>query len=161
MKNWMKGRVATLASLAMATISPVWAHESLCGQVTVTHPNGSPTLGLSKVGAVFMDALTNRAQEADQLLGATTDVAAKVELHQMVMDQNVMKMREVKAIDLPVGVPVSLQRGQGDGYHLMLMGMNRTLEAGDKFKLTLKFLRAGTCTVEVWVESPKPGRHTH
>ena len=77
--------------------------------------------------------------------------AASVELHSMTMDGDVMKMRQVDAIDLPAGQTVELKPG---GYHLMLIGLKAPLKAGDKFPLTLKFEKAGEVIVTVKVEKP-------
>ena len=56
------------------------------------------------------------------------------ELHEMAMDGNVMRMRQVSAIDLPAGKPVELKPG---GLHLMLMGLKAPLKAGDSVSFTL------------------------
>ncbi len=54
----------------------------------------------------------------------------------MAMQNDVMKMRQVPAIDLPAGTPVDLKPG---GYHIMLMGLTHQLNAGDKIPVTLIF----------------------
>ena len=71
----------------------------------------------------------------------------------MSMDGNVMKMREVDAIDLPPGQTVELKPGQ---LHLMLQGLKAPLKADGKVPLTLKFEKAGEVQVELKVEPGAP-----
>lgn len=90
----------------------------------------------------------------DRLVGASAAAVAKtVELHTMQMDGNVMRMREVAAIDVAPGKPVELAPG---GLHLMLTGLQRPLENGSSFPLTLRFEKAGAVTVDVKVTATPP-----
>lgn len=75
------------------------------------------------------------------LVGFSSSAAADTELHEMVMDGDVMRMREAPSIVLPAGKAVSLQPGAGH-QHLMLMGLKRALSPGDQVKLVLK-LKSG------------------
>ena len=70
------------------------------------------------------------------LVGASSPVAAVVEVHEMKMDNNVMKMRAVRQLEVPAGQEVSLAPG---GYHIMLMDLKTTLKPGKTIPLTLKF----------------------
>ncbi len=87
---------------------------------------------------------------ADRLVSAQAPVSSTVELHTMRMDGDVMRMRQVEAIDLPAGQKVELKPG---GLHLMFIGLKAPLKAGDSFPLTLKFEKAGELTVSVRVEA--------
>jgi copper(I)-binding protein len=70
-----------------------------------------------------------------------------VEIHEMAMDGNVMKMRAVPSLDLPAGKAVDLKPG---GYHVMLMDLKKPLTAGDTVPITLVVESAGQReTVEV------------
>ncbi|AMG45142.1 copper chaperone PCu(A)C [Achromobacter ruhlandii] len=71
---------------------------------------------------------------AARLVGVESDAARHVEVHEMAMQDNVMKMRQVSAIDLPAGKPVELKPG---GYHVMLIDLARQISAGDSVALTL------------------------
>lgn len=71
---------------------------------------------------------------AARLVGVESDAARHVEVHEMAMQDNVMKMRQVPAIDLPAGKPVELKPG---GYHVMLIDLARQISAGDPVALTL------------------------
>lgn len=52
----------------------------------------------------------------------------------MKMEDGVMKMRAVDALALPAGQPVALKPGS---YHVMLMGLQRPIQAGETVPLTL------------------------
>lgn len=101
--------------------------------------------------------LANRGSTSDRLVAASTPVAQSVELHTMAMDGNVMRMREVEAIELAPAA--TLEMRPGDGYHLMLMGLKQPLHAGQRFPLTLQFEKAGKMEVEVVVDGSSGGHH--
>ena len=67
-------------------------------------------------------------------MAARSPVAGVVEIHEMTMVDNVMKMRAVPGLDLPAGKAVELKPG---GYHVMLMDLKAPLKAGDSVALTL------------------------
>lgn len=69
-----------------------------------------------------------------RLVAASSPLATSVEIHEMAMDGNVMRMREVPALDLPAGQVVELKPG---GYHLMLLGLKQPLKAGATVPATL------------------------
>lgn len=155
-----------LSALALATClagfsQGALAHALKCGDLVVAHPYATPTLAGSQVGAAYFMAIKNNGKESDQLLGAKGDVSASVEIHEMTMDNHVMRMRAVSEVQLPAGYEVSFKHGQANGYHLMLMDLKKPLKPGDKFPLTLKFKRAGECQADVWVEAPKADAHKH
>lgn len=93
-----------------------------------------------------------------QLLGFSTTVAGSAELHEMAMDGNVMRMRPVASLDLPVGQSVELKPG---GHHLMLMSLKAPLKAGSSVPLVLKLKapdgRLLEQRVSVPVRSSAPG----
>lgn len=85
--------------------------------------------------AVFLQ-LQNKDSKAHALVSATSDVAAAVELHNHVNEGGVMKMRKVEKIDLPAGQTVALKPGS---FHIMLIGLKKTLKVSDTVELTLGF----------------------
>lgn len=112
--------------------------------------------GLGASGAVFMD-ITNHADTDDRLIGVTSDVAEKVELHTHKDDgAGVMQMLHVpEGFAIPALGSHALQRG---GDHIMLMGLTRALKDGDVISLTLVFEGAGEVVVEAPVDNArKPG----
>ena len=106
---------------------PTWA------QVKIEDPWARATVPGQKATGVFMK-LT--ASQASQLVGVSSPLAGVAEVHEMKMENNVMKMAAVTAIDLPAGKPVALQPG---GYHVMLMGLKEPLPVDSHVELTLLF----------------------
>lgn len=148
------------AALALATLTTL-AHSFKLGEIDIGHPYARPTREGQLVAGGYLK-LTNKGA-ADRLLSARSPAADAAEIHSMTMEGDVMKMRQVDAIELATGQTVELKPG---GYHLMLMGLKAPLKAGDQFPLTLKFEKAGEVVVTVKVEEPKPqpeaaAVHTH
>ena len=98
------------------------------------------------------------AAAGDRLLAASADIAASTELHLMRMDGDIMRMRQVEAIEVPAGKTVKLEPG---GLHIMFMGLKAPLKAGEKFALRLRFEKGGEATVQVLVRADAPGGHGH
>ncbi|MCS6992769.1 MAG: copper chaperone PCu(A)C [Anaerolineales bacterium] len=94
--------------------------------------------------------IKNNGATADRLLGASCGAAMMTQVHETVMDGDVMKMREVKSIEIPAGGMVELKHG---GYHIMLMDLKQDVKAGETTSCTLKFENAGEVTVELQVMS--------
>jgi copper(I)-binding protein len=82
---------------------------------------------------------------ADQLISASSPVAGEVQLHEMAMEGNVMKMRQVKEVSVPTGGAVELKPG---GMHLMFMNIKAPLAAGETVPVKLKFAKAGEVEVK-------------
>jgi copper(I)-binding protein len=99
-------------------------------------------------GAVYMH-LMNEGGTADRLVSAETDVAEAVELHQTTMENDVMRMAPIDAVELPAGGSATLEPG---GMHIMLMGLQKELAIGDTFELTLNFEQSGSQTIQVEVK---------
>lgn len=90
--------------------------------------------------------LSITSKQAASLVGIYSPVAGSVELHSMTHEGGMMKMREVKSIELPAGKAVDL--GQS-GYHVMLIGLKTPLKAGESLPLTLNIKVAGKGTVKI------------
>jgi len=134
----MKPVFAFIAAVALVAASSVSA------QVAVRDPWVRATVPQQQASGAFM---TLTAAQGARLVEARSPVAGVVEIHEMAMDGNVMKMRAIAGLDLPAGKPVELKPG---GYHVMLMSLNRTLAAGDTVPLTLVVETGGTRqTIEV------------
>ena len=131
------------------------AHGFAVGELFVRHPYATPSLAGSQNGAVYFKGIKNAGKEADQLLSAKTQVADKVEIHEITMDGDVMKMRPLSSIEIPAGGEVSVAKGNPNGYHLMLLDLKQPLKDGDRFPVWLTFKQAGEVKVEVYVQTPK------
>ena len=114
----------TLAALMFAAF-PVMA------QVTVKDPWVRATVPAQKATGAFMQITS--AQDA-RLVEARSPVAGVVEVHEMVMEKEVMKMRAMKGLDLPAGKNGELKPG---GYHVMLMDLKEQMKEGTTVPVTL------------------------
>ena len=83
--------------------------------------------------------MTITSKQAATLVGVSSPAAKTAELHSMTTEGGIMRMREVKSIELPAGKHVNLRES---GYHLMLNGLKSPLKAGDSVPLTLS-IKAG------------------
>ena len=131
---------ATCAAVAALSAAPAWA------QTTVAEPWIRGTVPQQKATGMFAHITSAKG---GKLVSASSPVAGVVEIHEMAMDGNVMKMRAVaNGLDLPAGKAVALQPG---GYHVMLMDLKQQLKAGDTVAVTLVIEGAGKVreTVEV------------
>jgi len=108
-----------------------------------------------RTGVVYLTVTD--AGGADRLTGVTSPVAARVDLHESFIDNGVSKMRDVAALPVEAGKPLSLAPG---GYHIMLTGLKQTLKPGDTFPVTLSFQNAGQITATVTVQRAGGGAPT-
>ncbi len=139
--------VALMAGLFLAIPHAVDAHEYKLGDLEIVHPWARASAGNAKNGAAYM-TIENHGDVADRLLSASSPVAGAAELHTHIMEDDVMKMRPVEAIDLAPGASTKLAPG---GLHIMLMGLTETLVEDSTFQMTLRFERAGEVTLDVVV----------
>jgi copper(I)-binding protein len=95
--------------------------------------------------------IRNGTGVADRLVRVESDVAQAIELHQTQVENEVMTMRPVESIDLPIGGQTALEPG---GLHIMLIGLKQPLAAGQRVTLTLVFETAPPLTVEAEVRAP-------
>ena len=119
-----------------------------------------PTVKGQMATGAFM---TITATERSTLLSATSPVAGVVEIHEMKMDKDVMKMAALpNGLDLPAGKPVELKPG---GYHIMLMDLKQPLALNAMVPMTLTFVNAkGQKTVQelkLPVKAMMPQGHHH
>lgn len=147
---------ASLAALLLAGAAGL-AHA---GDIALERPWSRATPAGAPVGAGYV-TLKNSGSAADKLVSATADVAGKVEIHEMAMDNGVMKMRPVDGLQIPAGKSVELKPG---GYHIMFMQLKQQLKVGDTVKGVLNFEKAGAMPVEFKVEAMAggdPGHKSH
>ena len=92
---------------------------------------------------------------ADQLISARSPAAGEVQLHEMAMEGNVMKMRQVKDIAVPANGVVQLKPG---GYHLMFLNLKGPFVADQAVPVKLKFAKAGEVEVKMPVKAMGQGK---
>jgi periplasmic copper chaperone A len=124
---------ASAAAFAQTSVTDAWVRGTVAGQ---------------KATGVFMQI---RSTSGGALVSASSPVAGIVEIHEMAMDNNVMRMRAIPKLDLPANRPVDLKPG---GYHVMLMDLKQPLAKGQTVPVTLKVQGADgkTETIEVRAE---------
>jgi periplasmic copper chaperone A len=143
----MKVNVLVITAVAALAAQSAWA-----ANVSVTDAWARATMPGQKVSGAYMQLQS----DADaRLVSASSPAVPRVEVHEMKMDGDVMRMREVKSIELPKGKTVSLEPG---GYHIMLMNLTKPIAAGEIIPLTLVVESGGKRqTVEVKAEARAPG----
>ena len=148
MRRMMTGLVcASLVACLLAT--SVRADEVKAGDLVISQAWARATPAGAKTGGGFL-TIENKGSTPDKLIGASADVAGKIEVHQMTMTNGVMKMRPVEGgLTIDPGKTVKLAPG---GYHLMMTGLKSPLKQGDKLALTLQFEKAGKVAVTLDVE---------
>jgi copper(I)-binding protein len=137
-----------LASPALAKPAPVKVETAWCRPAAA----GAPSAGCY---------LTLTAGQADTLVSVSSPAAERVEVHQMDMTGQVMRMSKVERLPLPAGRAVALQPG---GMHLMLIRPKAALAAGGSTPLTLKFAKAAPVTVRATIgnaPAATPEHHHH
>lgn len=113
-----------------------FAASTAQAQVRVRDPWVRATVAQQKATGAFMQ-LTSPADT--KLVSARSPVAAIVEVHEMAMENDVMRMRQIPGLILPAGKPVALQPG---GFHIMLINLKHQVKPGEKVPLTLTFENA-------------------
>jgi periplasmic copper chaperone A len=122
---------------------PAWA------QVSVEQPWSRATPPGAKIGVGFM-RLTNAGGTVERVVGVSSPLASRVEMHVTTREGDVMKMRQVESFEVPAGGSFELKPA---GAHLMLMDLKRPLQKGEKVPLTLKLGSGGELEFEATVEA--------
>ena len=139
--------VAVLTAGLFTTVSR--AEEVKAGDLVISQPWTRATPGGAKTGGGFL-TIENKGTAPDKLIGASADGAGKIEVHEMVMNEGVMKMRPVEGgLAIDPGKTVKLAPG---GLHLMMMDLKSPLKQGDKMPVTLEFEKAGKVAVTLDVQ---------
>ncbi|WP_039783786.1 copper chaperone PCu(A)C [Herbaspirillum huttiense] len=151
MKHFVQ-KLATLAiTSALLAAAPLsQAHEYKLGQLEIGHPYARATVPGQPAAGAYL-SIENKGSAPDRLVGVSSPVAKSGEIHTMAMEGNVMKMREVEGgLEVKPGQKIAMQ--PGNGYHIMLMGLSKPLQAGEKVPATLIFEKAGKVDVTFNVE---------
>lgn len=120
-------------------------HAIKAGNLTIETPWSREMPPGSKVAGGFLK-ITNTGKEADKLIGGTYTNAQRVEIHEMSMDNGIMRMRELAGgLVIEPGKSVELKPG---GYHVMFLDLTKPNVKGDRNKGTLLFEKAGKVEVE-------------
>lgn len=146
----MQHHIATFALLAALT-------SGAFAQVAVTDPWVRATVPQQKATGAFMNIT---AAQGARLIEVKSAVAGIVEIHEMRMENSVMKMRAVAGLELPAGKAVELKPG---GYHVMLMDLKQQMKEGETVSIALvvetKDKKRETIEVKAAVRALAAGRH--
>jgi periplasmic copper chaperone A len=132
------------------------AQEAKVGNIQIANAYTRATVPGQQVAGGFMKI--ENAGAADQLLSVSSPAAGEVQLHEMAMEGNVMKMRQVKDIGVPANGVVELRPG---GLHLMFMNIKAPLTAGETVPVKLKFAKAGEVELKMPVNAMGGSMHMH
>lgn len=126
--------------------------ENVPATITATNASAYATAEGARTGAIFL-TLFNPQSGIDKLIGATTDKAATVEIHESYVDEadGTMQMRKVDSVEILPSQQVELKPG---GYHIMLIDLAAPLVEGETFDVTLNFQNAGSVVVPVTITAP-------
>jgi periplasmic copper chaperone A len=118
-----------LITALLAMTASAWAQTT----VKVEDAWVRGTVATQKATGAFM-RLTPSANA--RLVAAQSPVAGVVEIHEMAMENDIMKMRQIPGLDLAAGRTLELKPG---GYHVMLMDLKQPMKGGDSVPITLVF----------------------
>ena len=145
----------TLISLAMALVpfSAALAGETVQhGSLKLEAPWSRATPPGAKVAAGYL-TITNTGEAGDTLVSASSNIAERVELHEMTMDNGVMRMRALAGgVPIAGGATAELKPG---GNHIMFMELKGPIKQGDQVKVTLTFEKAGA--IDIMMPAAKIG----
>ena len=143
-------RILALTAVAITVLAaPARAEDVKAGDLVITQAWTRATPNGAKIGGGYV-TIENKGTTPDRLVGGAGDIAGKVEIHEMAMDNGVMKMRPIdKGLTIEPGKTVKLAPG---GYHLMMFDLKAPLKQGDKVPVTLQFEKAGKVSVTLDVQ---------
>ncbi|MGB8400703.1 copper chaperone PCu(A)C [Bradyrhizobium sp.] len=143
------GAITALALLSLLFAAFARAGELKAGDLVITQAWSRATPSGAKIAGGYL-TIENKGSMPDRLVGGAGEVAGKVEVHEMAVNNGVMTMRPLdKGLAIGPGKTVRLAPG---GYHLMLMDLKSPLKEGDKVSVTLEFEKAGKVTLSLDVQ---------
>ncbi|MGO4389626.1 DUF1775 domain-containing protein [Microvirga sp. 2YAF29] len=135
-------RIVAAESTAQQAATP---SQQKVGALTIDQPWSRATPGGAKVGGGYL-RITNTGSTPDRLTGGSFTGASRVEVHEMSLENDVMRMKQVQGgLEIKPGATVEFKPG---GYHLMFMDLKEPLKEGQTIKGTLVFEKAGAVNVE-------------
>jgi len=143
--------------LAFSLATPAPAQDVKVGDLTILAPWSRATPKGAEVGTGYL-VIRNDGATPDTLTGGSAEFAGAVEVHEMAMDNGVMKMRQLDdGLAIPAHGQVALKPM---GFHLMFARLKRALAMGETLKVELTFAHAGAVSVDFPVRAigdPGPG----
>jgi periplasmic copper chaperone A len=148
MKNITR-TLACAAALLVLSGASSQAQEIKAGDLVIAQAWSRATPGGAKIAGGYL-TIENKGTAPDRLTAVSGNIAGRVEIHEMAMNNGVMTMRPLeKGLEIGPGKTVKLAPG---GYHLMLMDLKNPLKQGEKVPLELQFEKAGKVAVSLDVQ---------
>jgi len=150
MKKWFS--ILGLAAFALS------ACGSTAGEDIEIHNPWTRPAAQGENAAVYFQ-IHNHSQVADELVGALSDAADVVEIHESRMEGDVMQMNRVPSLPLVSGEEVNFEPG---GFHIMLVNINKEFVLGEHIGVILHFAKHDDIVVNVHIENSMPEEdHDH
>lgn len=134
--------VLVVASFLLAL--PVWASDAV-----KIEGWARASAGKARNGVVYL-TIYNHTGVINHLLSVQTKIANRAAIHNHIMENGIMRMRQVKSVSIAKNSTLVMKPG---GFHVMLIGLKRPLIEGEKFSLNLNFSDSGYAMVSVIVMS--------
>lgn len=155
-------RTVTSTALAMALFAgPACAEDVKAGDLVISQAWSRATPNGAKIAGGYL-TIENKGTAPDKLIGGSGEIAGKIEVHEMAMNNGVMTMRPLdKGLAIEPGKTVKLAPG---GYHLMIMDLKGPFKQGEQVPVTLEFEKAGKVKVSLDVQgvgAQAPGGMDH
>ena len=146
------GSLVLALAMVLLAVGNAVAQPFTAGPISVSAPWAQPSMPGAPAGAAYF-TVTNTGRAPLRLLGGSSPVAARFELHMMSMDGGVMRMRMLpQGVVIPAGGRVDFRPG---GFHVMLVGLRQQLVPGSRFPMTLWF--EGDIGIKFFVPVGNPG----
>ncbi|WP_371186805.1 copper chaperone PCu(A)C [Thalassotalea maritima] len=139
----MKRLTLLLTTLFLLFSGQVSAHHLIISDHYVKE-----TIPGTKISAAYMH-IHNHSEQQRKLVNVTSDISERIELHQHIMDGDMMKMQQVNSIAIEANDYTVLQP---HGYHIMIFALQQRLHAGQEIELSLYFDDQTTATIKVPVK---------
>ena len=140
--------IRTVAAAAMLAAVAGSAHAQAQANVSVKDAWVRATVAQQKATGAFMQL---QAAKDSKFVSASSPLTPTVEVHEMAMQVDVMRMRQVQSVDLPAGKTVELKPG---GYHIMMMNLKAQVKEGDTVPFTLVFEGKDGKREQVEIQAP-------
>ena len=141
--------VAGAVLLAALSLTAARAEEVKAGDLVISQAWSRATPSGAKVAGGYL-TIENKGSTPDRLVGGAGDIAGKIEVHEMTVNNGVMTMRPLdNGLTIEPGKTVKLAPG---GYHLMMFDLKSPLKQGDKVPVTLEFEKAGKVKLSLDVQ---------
>ena len=148
---------ALAAALAAAIVSTAaLAGDIKVGDLAIEGPYARATAPGAPVAGGYM-TIKNHGSRPDRLIGGSAPFAGHVEIHEMTLENDIMRMRELaQGLEIPAKGSVTLKPG---GYHVMFMKLKEQLKPGEQRNVTLNFQKAGKVDLVFDVRKIGAGKH--